>query len=365
MLPVRLEQNLTAWLSSSTTTELKLEDRYAYKALFLSQVIPDVTNPRLLPTVMISDEHADQFIRRKISKLQLSRLYQAEDQIMLGKDCFINCMKHDSADWKQANANIESIISLANNIAQSELIQAPTAYPTEEGKYQILTGHRRYFAMVFAYGIDAAAEFKVYETQPLLKKLKQFQENASREDLSPFGKLISFNQAINELESLALVRVKLGQETITVRDKAKLLGISMGAYDNYNVLTRYSAVINAYEKGLEHSFVRVKKLVLGIEQAYKTDIGQRKMNVEDRRVINKRIADALKGEKRSSVSAGRQFKIKALESSTALKVLLEKNVLELDTGIDWNMVDWDDTKAVNQTIEQLVNYLNQQHEDQH
>ena len=58
------------------------------------------------------------------------------------------------------------------------------------------------------------------------------------------------------------VRAGLGKGRLVVKEQANMLGISMGAFDNYNVLTRYPSVLRSFEEGLDYSFVRVKRLVL-------------------------------------------------------------------------------------------------------
>ena len=133
--------------------------------------------------------------------------------MLIGKSCMINCFKYGSIEWKKANETLESVLELGNNIKQLEIIQAPTIYPTDDGNYKVLTGHRRYFAMVFANGYDSAAQFKVYNRKPLLHKTKQFQENASRDDLPQYGKLMSFTNALQELELLNQTKVAMGEKS--------------------------------------------------------------------------------------------------------------------------------------------------------
>jgi hypothetical protein len=329
-------------------------DEFEYKTLFLNKIMPDPSNPRYLPVVIIEDRHADEVSNRKITKRSLSKMYDAENKVMLGKNCMLNCLKYGSKDWKRANETIFSIMDLAQNINVSELIQAPTVYPKED-KYVVLTGHRRFFALIFSKGEGSANQFKVYKSEPTLKKIKQFQENSSRESLLPSGKLSAFNEAMLEAEVISSHRKNLGLKKLSIREKANLLGISMGAFDNYNVLVRYPSVFKAYESGLTPSFMKVKKLVIKIESEYKEENQKSVLNVEDKRKIDRLIEDSLAGNKKQElVDKNVCFSFPAIPSKGALETLLSKNIFEMDLGIDWNSTDWSNPQEINNVLKKVV-----------
>jgi len=331
-------------------------ESFTYKSLFLSSIVPDDTNARFFPAIFIGDEHAKLFVNRKISKKQLNKLYHAEDHVMIGKSCIINSTKYDSQDWKKANETIESIIELGDNIAVSELIQTPTLYPIENSKYRVLTGHRRFFALVYANGYDSAAQFKLYDSKPLLIKIKQFQENASRRDLPQYGKLVAFGNAISEIEILNTARVRVGLKKLTIKETAINLGISMGAFDNFNVLTRYPCVINAYESGLSYSFIKSKKIVLNSESKYKTQYQKTVLNVTDRKNINDEIKAQLTNSNYPHTLT-KTFKFGSIKSLKTIKSLLTTDIRSLDLGIVWDDVDWEDYLTVSTVMATVVDYL--------
>lgn len=361
MNDVGLEQRLISRINDPSFEESHhLDESFEYKAIFLNKIQPDASNARFLPAKIMDDGHADLFVKRVISKQQLVKMYDSEDYVLLGKKCAINCLKYGSSEWKNANDVIESILDLANNLAVSEIIQVPTIYPVGNGMYQILTGHRRYFALVYTKGYNSVSQFKIYATPPLLKKVKQFQENASREDLPQYGKLNSFLSAHNELDVVTAARAKMGKSRLTVREKVAILGISMGAYDNYRVLTRYPSVCTAYEQGVPLPFVQVKKLVLSIEADYKAETEKDKLNANDKRAINQRIKSALNGDKVKSTAKSLSYKIKPLRSANALRRLLNSNVFEECTEVDWDGLDWEDGKAIRNALDQVVEYFEKQ-----
>ncbi|SFD15736.1 hypothetical protein [Pseudoalteromonas denitrificans] len=329
---------------------------FTYQSLFLSSIEPDTTNARFLPAVLIEDADAKLFVSRKLTKKQLLNKYHGENHVIIGKSCMINCLKYASEDWKKANQTIKTIMDLGDNISVSELIQAPTLYPLENGRYRVLTGHRRFFALIYANGYGSAAQFKVYDSKPLLTKVKQFQENASREDLPQYGKLQAFQSALMEIDTLNNARLKNGLKKLTVKETATNLGISMGAFDNYNVLTRYACVISAYESGLSLPFVKVKKVVLETESEYKSKYDKSVLNITDKTNISDEIKDRLFN-KKPTEKVEKTFKVKPIKSSSTIKTLLTTNVMMLDTGIDWDNVNWEDHLDVSDTMEKVITFL--------
>ncbi|TQV84328.1 ParB/Srx family N-terminal domain-containing protein [Aliikangiella coralliicola] len=344
-------------VSSLNNQEKKLHtESFTYQSIFLSSIVPDSSNARFLPAVLIEDEDAKLFVSRKMSKKQLVNMYNAEDHVIIGKSCIVNCLEYGSADWKKANQTIESILELGDNISVSELIQAPTIYPVGDSKYQVLTGHRRFFALVYAKGYGSAAQFKLYESKPLLTKVKQFQENASREDLPQYGKLAAFVNAMAEIEALSAARIKVGLKKLTVKETATSLGISMGAFDNYNVLTRYPCVLDLYQAGLSYPFVKTKKVVLEVESDYKAEHDKSVLNITDKKKIAKEIESRLFSKEKTSPPR-KNFQLKPIKSAKTIKSLLTTNVMELDTGINWDDIDWDDHFDVSKTISTVIEYL--------
>jgi len=360
MVGLKLEQHFLSKLNEiqKNDFETMYDEPFIYQSVFLSLIVPDVTNPRFLPIISIEDHDAKLFISRKITKNQLVKMYDAENHILLGKGCIINCLKYGSTDWKEANKSIESIIELGTNIGVSELIQVATIYPISSSEFQILTGHRRYFALIYANGYGSAAQFKIYKSKPLLTKVKQFQENASREDLPQYGKLAAFKDAILEIELLNDAKLKLGFKKLTVKKIATSLGISMGTYDNYYVLSRYISVMEAYKSGMSLSFIRAKKIVLDIESEYKKKNSKLVLNFTDRDNINSLIKSSLfSGRKPNKIIDELKFKIEPISSSNTIKRLLTTNIMELDCGVDWDSIDWDDHRSVLDTMTTVIKYL--------
>ena len=315
--------------------------------------------PILFPAIIIDDKHANLFVKRLLTKRQLVEIYKGEGHVLVGISCFINCLKYDTPEWRKVNKNIDSITELVNNIAVSDLIQVPTIFPLEDDNYQILTGHRRFFALIYSKGNHAPTQFKVYDHPPLLQKIKQFQENSSREDLPQYGKLSAFNAAKIEVDALSLANRQLGRNPISVRETVSIMGISMGAYDNYNVLTRYPCVLEAYENGLQYPFIKTKKMTLQIEQEYKATHEKSLLNVTDKRAINEQIKTRLSGIKLVG-PASSSLRIKKIKSSNTIHQLLTSNLQSLDMGINWDIINWKDTSEVTEVMNKVIDFLENQ-----
>jgi hypothetical protein len=130
-----LTQKLVSGLKQTAGNCIPCDDAFSYQVLFLNHVLPDETNFRYFPAIIIHDEHADLFEKRLLTKRQLVDIYKGEGHVLVGKSCFINCLKHDSPEWRKVNKYINSITELVNNIALSDLIQVPTIFPLEDGTY--------------------------------------------------------------------------------------------------------------------------------------------------------------------------------------------------------------------------------------
>jgi hypothetical protein len=199
-------------------------------------------------------------------------------------------------------------------------------------------------------------QFKVYNQAPLLKKIKQFQENASREDLPQYGKLCAFEAAKQEIDALAHANKQMGRKSISIREMVSIMGISMGSYDNFNVLTRYPSVMSAYEAGLSFAFIKTKKIVLQIEKQFKVDNEKSILNINDKRNIDQQIKEALSTDRPAPVAL---YRFKPVKSANTIRTLLQSNIMSLSTGIEWDEVDWDDVSEVSQILNLVIEYLEQ------
>ncbi|MCG7534594.1 hypothetical protein [Pseudoalteromonas sp. OOF1S-7] len=352
-----LESILVSELSTHGGSEVLKRDDFEYKTLFLNSIEMDPENPRYLPVKLISDHHAKSYLKRMLSKANLIEIYKPREQVLVGYGCLVNCIESGTYEHSLAHKNFKSIADLADNIQRSEVIQVPTVYPHKD-VYRILTGHRRFLAMVYSQGIEGVGQFKVYDSEPLFKKVKQFQENTSREDLDAYGKLSAYIDAKLELDTLSQARLKVGEKALTVRSQVAMLGVSAGKFDNYNVLTRYPCVVSLYQKGLSKSFKAVKKVVLRIEEEYRAKSGfdKKVFNKTEKDEINDLIYSALTGSKSTQRNI---IRTKPIHSPLVVKQLLQSDITAMDMGVDWSQVNWHCSQEVDDVLGKVIKKLEQ------
>ena len=345
------------FVSSHSNSEKELEtESFIYQSISLSSITPDDIYARFFPVKFIEDEDARLFTARKITTSQLTTKYDAGGCVLIGQSCIVNCLEYGTSDWKKASRIIDSILEITNNISASEVTPVPTIYPIADSKFQILTGHKRFFALVYVEGYGSTAEFKLYNSKPMLTKVKHFREISRKEGYPQYKKLIVFISAMIEVDTLNNARLKAELEKHTIVETATVLGLSVTDYESYNALIRYPCVIDAYESGFRDSFAKTKKIVLETESDYMEKHDKSVLNLMDNRFINNEIKTKLLDKKQANETT-RVFEIKPVVSSDAIKTLLSTNVLELDVGVDWKNMDWKDRVLVSESIAKVIDIL--------
>lgn len=159
------------YLRSFKDQEKAKPESFFYQSLLLSSIIPDSTNKRNLPEILMEDKHAKLLINRQITKDQLCKIYHAEDHVIIGKSCMVNCMEFGTTSWEEANQEIKLIMKLGDNNSISTLTKNSEVYPIDRSRFQLLTGHMAFFALVYANGYNSAALFKVYGSKEMALKI--------------------------------------------------------------------------------------------------------------------------------------------------------------------------------------------------
>lgn len=118
--------------------------------------------------------------------------------------------------------NLEAIEELSQSIKLLGLIQPITVRPIENGKYQIISGERRYRASKLAGFTTIPAYVKKADDNGMLEMA--IVENIQREDLDPIEVAISFQRLIDEcgLTQEAMAE-RVGKKRTTVTNYLRLL----------------------------------------------------------------------------------------------------------------------------------------------
>ncbi len=144
----------------------------------------------------------------------------------------------------------DKLEELAASIAQIGLIQPITLRKTEDDKYQIITGERRFRAAQIAGLIRIPAFIREANNDSMLEMA--LVENIQREDLNPIEISISYQRLIDECN--------LTQETLSTR-----VGKKRSTVANYLRLLKLPAEI---QKGLREKQISVghAKALINIEE---------------------------------------------------------------------------------------------------
>jgi ParB family chromosome partitioning protein len=185
----------------------------------------------------------------------------------------------------------QSLSELAASIKLHDIIQPITVSQLENGKYQLITGERRYRASKIAGLKDIPAYIRKANDQQLLELA--LLENLQREDLNAIEIAISYKRMMEELDyTQEQVAERMGKERTTVTNYIRLLklppdiqlavrtnSLSMGharALVNVDTVDKQLYVFNEVrEKGL--SVRQTEELV---RQLYKNNEGAVKSSVK-------------------------------------------------------------------------------------
>lgn len=191
---------------------------------------------------------------------------------------------HITINPKQPRRDFDehSLHELAASIKMHDIIQPVTVTQLSNGKYQLITGERRYRSAKIAGLKDIPAYVRQANDQQLLELA--LLENLQREDLNAIEVALSYKRMMEELEyTQEQVAERMGKERSTVTNYIRLLklppdiqlsvrngSVSMGharALVNVDTIDRQLFVFNEIkEKGL--SVRQTEELV---RQLYKND----------------------------------------------------------------------------------------------
>ncbi|WP_462160788.1 hypothetical protein [Pseudoalteromonas maricaloris] len=93
-----------------------------------------------------------------------------------------------------------------------------------------------------------------------------------------------------------------------------------------------------------------------IENDYKVQHDKKVLNIGDRKAIGAKISDALEGKAATSIKK-QNYIIKNISSSSLLKKLLFTDISELDLGVDWENINWEDRAQVTTLIAEVIEFL--------
>ncbi len=148
----------------------------------------------------------------------------------------------------------ESLQELAESIRQLGIIQPITVRELRKGKYQIITGERRFRAAIIAKLEKIPAYIRTADDQGLLEMA--LVENIQREDLNPMEVAISYQRLVEEIGlTQEVLSDRVGKKRSTITNYIRLLKlppeIQLSIREQKLSMGHARAIINVEDKDLQ------------------------------------------------------------------------------------------------------------------
>ncbi len=306
--------------------------------VLVDYIQPQADNPRYLPVKFA----------KKADEESVSAL---ADCVVCEKGVLENRLDKSNARYDAVNKEIEEIKGLAETLKHSELLHPIAVWRRNMSDYAIVAGHRRFYAIRYLYGGLIKVKVKIYAEKPKNLNVLRHIENFSRADLTPPDALTSYANAVQELETLERSHIQDDRSAVVT----SYLGISRTSFYRYDKLYEYGEVVMPLlEKKIVTSLVGLYEEITKAE-----DHGKHAAAVSYLKSMNdaKKFFKFLPLEAPKKQGRAKQFihlpKVKVSQTS-AIRRLLTEDVTKLDTGIEWDKVDFEDAAALEKVLKSLL-----------
>lgn len=96
--------------------------------------------------------------------------------------------------------------------------------------------------------------------------------------------------------------------------------------------------------------------MLAVEAEYKTQYEKTILNITDKKHINNEIQVRL-SDKKPVEQVIKTFNVKPIRSPKTIKTLLTTNIMAIETGIDWDSIDWENHATVSKILSSVIDFL--------
>lgn len=308
--------------------------------VLVDYIQPQSDNPRYLPVKFAKRDDADSIALLK-------------NCVVCEKGLIENRLDKSNPRYDAVDAEIEEIKGLAETLKHSELVHPIAVWRKNMSDYAIVAGHRRYYAIRYLYGGLIKVKVKIYAEKPKNINVLRHIENFSRNDLTLPDALSSYSNAVTELESIEGEKLSKSRASVVT----SYLGIGRTTFYRYDKLYEYREFVMPL---LEN------KIVESLRGLYEEII---KAEQEGREEVEKYLGSLLSQEKFhkylqvpvvKKVGRTKQFislpKVK-VDNASAIKRLLTEDVTQLELGIDWKSVDFNDPVMLEKALKELFKSL--------
>lgn len=358
----RSREKLDALKERDKSKESDVHDQPLFSTSFevdrilLNYIQPQVDNPRYLPVIIPPTQNAED-------------IASLTDCVVCEKGILENRLSKSNTRFADVEKEIIAIKELAETLRHNDLIHLITVWRANMSNYPIVAGHRRYYAIRFLYGGMVKIKVKIYLKKPKNVHILRHVENFSRTALSPPDALKSYIGAINELG------LQLGEEYNNNKFQLTCshLGLSKSKYYRYEKLVKYEASVmpllvegyvtqlrdfpdeisKAESKGGEEAVNQYLKAILDAKVFLPfSEIGQGAHKSESSESHTKKVPKS-RGRTKKFIS----FPKVEVAHSSVIKRLLSEDVTKLDIGVDWENLDLDDTKQLEDVLKAVLTNL--------
>ncbi|GFD68650.1 hypothetical protein KUL152_30510 [Tenacibaculum sp. KUL152] len=308
--------------------------------VLVDYIQPQSDNPRYLPVKFAKRDDAD-----SIASLT--------NCVVCEKGLIENRLDKSNPRYDAVDAEIEEIKGLAETLKHSELVHPIAVWRKNMSDYAIVAGHRRYYAIRYLYGGLIKVKVKIYAEKPKNINVLRHIENFSRSDLTLPDALNSYSNAVTELESIEDEKLSKSRASVVT----SYLGIGRTTFYRYDKLHEYREfVMPLLENKIAESLRGLYEEIIKAEQEGRVEVERYLKSL----LSQKKFSKYLQAPVVKKIGRSKQFislpRVKVNNTST-IKRLLTEDVTQLDLGIDWDSVDFNDPVMLEKALKELFKSL--------
>lgn len=249
-----------------------------------------------------------------------------------------NVLPEDHHDYKKNKELINNLIEFAEHLKNEPLRQQPGVYRSN-GKVYMAYGHRRFLALLIAYGPNFVYRFKVYPSKPKDLAKARFQENVQRVDVPLSDKLLDFKDAQGE----AIDILTKQNESINNRVVSSRLGVNISAYSIFDRAIKKSFIAKMVEEGIIQEYRTLRNVIhLETESEVRVKLGLKEAPKQERR--------ATRGRPKKYVQFPR------ITNTKVIKEIINGRLSEFD----WKEEDFESYDTIAAKINECIERLSEQ-----
>ncbi|GFD79434.1 hypothetical protein KUL118_22960 [Tenacibaculum sp. KUL118] len=308
--------------------------------VLVDYIQPQPDNPRYLPVKFAKRDDAD-----SIASLT--------NCVVCEKGLIENRLDKSNPRYDAVDSEIEEIKGLAETLKHSELVHPIAVWRKNMSDYAIVAGHRRYYAIRYLYGGLIKVKVKIYAEKPKNINVLRHIENFSRSDLTLPDALNSYSNAVTELESIEDEKLSKSRASVVT----SYLGIGRTTFYRYDKLHEYREfVMPLLENKIAESLRGLYEEIIKAEQEGRVEVERYLKSL----LSQKKFSKYLQAPVVKKIGRSKQFislpRVKVNNTST-IKRLLTEDVTQLDLGIDWDSVDFNDPVMLEKALKELFKSL--------